>query len=207
MLKLWGRANSSNVMKVIWLLEELGLPYERVDVGGPFGGTATPVYRAMNPTGLVPTLEDGGFAMWESNAILRYLCDAHAPGTGLWPQPPKQRAEIDRWLDWEQTMPTRPMSTVFHSLVRLPPEKRDPAAIAAAIAQATPMWTMLDAQLADRPHVAGTAFTLADIALGPLVHRWLNLPITRPDLPHLAAWYQRLLGRPACVAHIAQPMS
>src|SRR5271154_3417757 len=94
MIKLWGRANSSNVMKVIWLLEELGLKYDRVDVGGAFGGTATPEYRAMNPLGLVPTLEDDGFRLFESNAILRYVCNAHAATSTLYPQAARPRGTV-----------------------------------------------------------------------------------------------------------------
>src|SRR4029077_18656579 len=104
---LWGRATSSNVMKVIWALEELQLPYERIDVGGSFGKTDTAEYRAMNPTSLVPTLQEDDFTLWESNAICRYLCHAHAPHSRLWPQEPHTRANIDRWMDAQQTLLNR----------------------------------------------------------------------------------------------------
>ena len=97
---LWGRATSSNVMKAIWTLEELQLPYERLDVGGSFGKTDTAEYRAMNPTGLVPTLQEDEFTLWESNAICRYLCHAHAPHSKLWPQEPHARANIDQHHDF-----------------------------------------------------------------------------------------------------------
>ena len=124
---VWGRATSSNVMKVLWGLGELNLPFERIDVGGSFGKTDTAEYRAMNPTGLVPTLQEDEFTLWESNVILRYLCHAHAPHSILWPQDPHARANIDRWMDAQQTVLNRPMGVVFWGLVRTPPDKRDPA--------------------------------------------------------------------------------
>jgi glutathione S-transferase len=204
MIKLWGRANSSNVMKVIWLLEELQLPYNRVDVGGPFGGTATPEYRAMNPLGVVPSVEDDGFALFESNVILRYLCNAHAPTTPLYPQDPKGRARVEMWMDFQQTAINKPQSTVFQGLVRTPPEKRDNAAITAAIAEAANIWAILDRRLGTQDYVATSEFSLADMTFGVHAHRWLNLDIPgRPEAPNLAAWYQRLLKRPAFKQHVA----
>ena len=125
MRKLLGRANSSNVMKAVWLMEELGLPYGRTDVGGPFGGTGTPEYRALNPNGVVPTLVEDDFVLWESNAVIRYLCAANAPGNPMWPDDLRARASIDRWMDWQQTTLNRPQSTVFQGLVRTAPERRD----------------------------------------------------------------------------------
>lgn len=207
MRTLYGRANSSNVMKAIWLLEELGLPYERVDVGGPFGGTDTPEYRGLNPNGVVPTLVEDGFAVWESNAILRYLCDAHAPDHPFWPREPRARAAIDRWLDWQQTTMTRPQSIVFLGLVRTAPEHRDEAAIAAAAVELGRVWGLLDARLARHDHVAGPEMSLADVASGVSVHRWFALPVQRPELPHLRVWYDRLLARPAYARHVAGPLS
>jgi glutathione S-transferase len=194
-------------MKVIWLLEELGLPYERIDVGGKFGRTDTPEYRAMNPTGLVPTLQEDDFILWESNAILRYLCAAHAPGSALWPQDLRRRAMIDRWMDWQQTGMNPPQTIVFWGLVRTPPEQRDNAAIEQAAVKAGKAWAILDAELARSPYVGGNELSLADIALGVHVHRWFFFPIAKPDTPHLRAWYDRLLERPAYRAHVAQPPS
>ena len=113
MRQLLGRANSSNVMKVIWLLEEMGLPYERKDVGGKFGGTDTPEYRAMNPNGVVPTLVEGDFVLWESNVILRYLAASHEQGSRFWPRDLHARANVDRWMDWQQTTLGPPMTPVL----------------------------------------------------------------------------------------------
>jgi glutathione S-transferase len=207
MLRVWGRTNSSNVMKVLWLLDELGLAYERIDAGGPFGRTGTPEYRAMNPLGLVPTLEDDGFALFESNAILRYVCNAHAPATPLYPAAPRARGMVDAWLDFQQTALNRPQSVVFAGLVRTPPDKRDNAAIAAAVTEAGRIWALLDERLGGQPFLCGDGLTLADIAFGVHAHRWFVMPIARPDSPHLHAWYNRLLARPPYKTHAAQPPS
>jgi glutathione S-transferase len=208
MIRLWGRATSVNVMKVIWLLDELGLSYERRDVGGPFGGTSGPEYRAMQPLGLVPALEeDGGFTMFESNAILRYICNAHAPATPLYPTAPRPRAEVEAWMDFQQTALNRPAATVFVGLVRTPPERRDAAAIAAAIKEAAALWAIVDARLARHPYVVGDSLSLADLTCGPHVHRWFNMIFEgRPEAPHLRAWYERLLARPAYEAACAGPI-
>jgi glutathione S-transferase len=205
-LTLWGHANSSNVMKVLWLLDELALPYRRIDAGGRFGGTGTAEYRARQPLGLVPALEDDGFVLFESNAILRYLCNAHAPASPLYPQQARGRGLVDAWLDFQQTALNRPQSVVFLGLVRQAPEARDNAAISAALAEAGRIWAILDARLAAHPCVTGDALTLADIAFGVHAHRWFSMPIARPDSPSLRAWYQRLLARPAFQAHCAGPL-
>ncbi len=208
MRTLWGRANSANVMKVIWLLEELRLPYERVDVGGPFGGTDTPQYRAKNPTGLVPTLQEDDFSLWESNVILRYLAAANPGGVSVWPDEPRARARVDRWMDSEQTRLSRAQSVMFWGLVRTPPEKRDHAAIAEAIRNAGAAYALIAAPLERSPFIAGEHLTLADFAWGPHVHRWLRLHIPdRPEQPSLRRWYERLLARPAYAAHVATELS
>lgn len=203
---LWGRDNSSNVMKVIWLLEELALPYQRIDVGGAFGRTDTPQYRAMNPTGLVPTLQEDAFSLWESNAILRYLC-TNAGGAAFYPTEPRARAHVDCWLDAQQTQLNRPQSTVFWTMVRTPPEQRDMAALHVAVTEAGRVWAYLEAVLAAGPFVGGDHPSIADIAWGVHAHRWFTMPIDRPDAPRLRAWYDRLLQRPAFAAHVARPLS
>ena len=208
MRKLWGRANSSNVMKVIWLLEELSLPYERIDVGGPFGRTKEPFYLAMNPNSVVPTLEEeDGFTLWESNAILRYLASIHADGAPIWPAAAQARANVDRWMDWQQTILGPPQTIVFQGLIRTPPESRDMAAIDRAFARVAEIYTLLDHQLGRHAYLAGPDFTLADIPSGIQVHRWFSFDRARPALPNLRAWYDRLLERPAYKTHCALPMS
>ncbi len=204
---LWGRANSSNVMKVVWLLEELDLPYERRDVGGPFGGTDTPEYQNMNPMRLVPVLQEDDFTLFESNAILRYLASMHAPETPLWPRDPRARARVDQWMDWQQTVLSAPQRVVFMGLVRTEPAKRDMTAIEKARDDLGRFWGLLEVELTRHAFVAGDAFTLADIACGVHVHRWFSFDIARPALPSLAAWYERLKSRPAFAKHVANPMT
>jgi glutathione S-transferase len=200
---VWGRKTSSNVMKVLWAAGELALPFERIDVGGAFGKTDTADYRAMNPTGLVPTLQEDDFTLWESNVICRYLCNAYSPGSPLWPQDPRARANVDRWMDAQQTVLSRPMTGVFWGLVRTPPEKRDMAAIGQAIQDTTRVWEMVEAEVSRHPYLAGDAFTLADIPWGVHAHRWFNMEFDRPAMPAVRAWYDRLCERPAYHEHIA----
>lgn len=203
---LWGRSTSSNVMKVIWTLEELKLPYERMDVGGPFGKTDTAEYRAMNPTSLVPTLQEDQFTMWESNAIMRHLCSAHVEHTTLLPRDPHERAKVDQWLDAQQTIMNRPQGVIFVSMVRTKPENRDKAAIAQAIKDAGKAYGMIGAELAKHHYITGSHLTLADIAWGIHVHRWFTMDFDRPEIPNLRAWYDRLLARPIYKEHIARPL-
>jgi glutathione S-transferase len=202
---VWGRNTSSNVMKVLWGLGELGLAFERIDVGGAFGKTDAPEYRAMNPTGLVPTLQEGDFILWESNAILRYLGEVHVSGSALWPADPRVRANIDRWMDAQQTVFNRPMSAVFWGLVRTPAAQRDLKAVAAAIADTARAWRMIDAKLSHHNYIAGADFTLCDIPWGVHAHRWFGMDyqgLARPEMPALRAWYGRLCERPAYRQHV-----
>jgi glutathione S-transferase len=208
MLRIWGRANSSNVMKLLWLCDELSIPYERIDAGGAFGRTREPDYLAKNPNALVPTIEEeDGFTLWESNAILRYLVRTRAPGNRIHPDDPRAAAECDRWMDWQATALNRPMTTIFFTWVRIPEPERNYKAAEAARAEAEALWAMLDARLAGRPFICGDALTTADIALGPYVHRWFALPIARAEMPALRGWYDRLLARPAYAKHCAGKMT
>jgi glutathione S-transferase len=208
---VWGRATSSNVMKVLWILDELGLPYQRIDVGGAFGKTDTPEYLAMNPTRLVPTLQEGSFTVWESNAIVRYIASGHADGSTLWPADLQARARIDRWMDAQQNQLNRPMTVVFWGLVRTPPEKRDMAAIAAGIADVAKAWRLIAAGLEKHDFIAGPDFTIADIPWGPHAHRWFGMDyqgLERPEIPGLRAWYDRLCQRTAFQSAVtATPIS
>jgi len=209
MLKIWGRTSSSNVMKVLWLCDELAIPCERVDAGGAFGVTQEPFYLAMNPNARVPTIADGaGFSLWESNAICRYLANDRAPGHAIYPAAPKPRALVERWMDWQLASLAAPMTTVFFTYVRTPEPARDMAATAKARDEAEALWRIVDAQLGAGPYLCGDAPTLADIALGPYLHRWFALPIARAELPALRRWHDRLLERhEGFRAHVAVPLS
>jgi glutathione S-transferase len=205
MLKLWGRVNSVNVKKALWCLGELGLPYERVDAGGQFGVVNTPEYRRLNPNSRVPTLEEDGFVLWESHSIVRYLCAKHSMGK-LCPADLRVRADAERWMDWAFTFQSA-MRDVFWGLIRTPPEKRNLKAIEDGAKASHELAAMLDQALADRPYVAGAAFTMGDIPIGCEVQRYLRVPIERPSRPHLEAWFERLRQRPPFAKHVDIPLT
>jgi glutathione S-transferase len=206
MLKIWGRANSINVQKVLWAADELGLKFERVDAGGAFGVTDTPQYLAMNPNKVVPTIQDGDVTIWESNSIVRYLGATYGAGK-LWPSDPKVRALADRWMDWQLSTISEPMRIAFWGLVRTPPEKRDMAAIGAAAMQAGELLRRLDDWLAGKRYVAGAEFSIGDIPVGCFAYRWYALPIERPELANVRGWYERLRERAPYMKHVAVPMT
>jgi glutathione S-transferase len=205
MLKIWGRTSSVNVQKVMWAVAELGLPHQRTDAGLHYGCVNEPWYRAMNPNGRVPVIDDDGFILYESNAIVRYLAAKHAAGS-LWPADIKVRADADRWMDWATSTVAPPMTPLFWGMIRTPPEKRNPEAIEAERLKTEEVMKILDARLADRPYVAGDAFTMGDIPVGCFVYRWYALPMAHGDYPHLKRWYESLQEQPAFRTHVMLPL-
>lgn len=206
MLRIWGRTNSINVQKVMWTIDELGLAHERIDAGGAFGRLDTEAYGALNPNRRIPVVEDGDLALWESNAIVRYLAAKHGSGT-LWPTDPGIRSLADRWMDWQITTLQPLLHVIFWGLVRTPEADRDAAAIAAAAEAIRPVWQLLDDHLADRSFVAGTALSMGDIPLGCAFWRYVNLPVERPNLPHLETWHASLQARPAYRRQVMLPVT
>ena len=197
MLTLWGRATSTNVQKVIWACDELGLPYQRIDIGGPFGGNDDPAYRAKNPNGLIPTLEDGDFILWESNAILRYLAAGDTEHRLLPADLDRRgRANVDRWMDWQLVSLGLTLRTLVMLLLARSDKPASESDIAAAAKSATTMFWILDTHLATHRYVGGERFTMADIPVGISTHRWLSLGVQRPVMPALETWYERIRGRP-----------
>lgn len=198
MLKIWGRKNSINVQKVLWCCAELGLPFDRVDAGMQFGVNDTAEYRAMNPNGLVPTLEeDDGFLLWESNAVVRYLASKHDKTGILEPKDLKARALANQWMDWQLSVAGPAILQAFWGLIRTAPEKRNMAAIEESKKKTTEAMAMLDTQLAKTPYVAGDAFSYGDIPVGVVCYRFVQLVPERPSMPHLDRWYAAVSGRKA----------
>ena len=201
MLKILGRATSINVQKVMWCAAELGIEVDRVDIGGPHGGNDTPEYLGKNPNGLVPTLEDGDFVLWESNSIVRYLAETR--GQAPWfPAEATGRALVSQWMDWYLTSMHPPMTVIFWTLVRTAPEDRDEEAFNEAVKKAARFWTMADKHLEKADYMTGDEPTIGDIPLGCSVNRWYTLDVERPTLPRLEAYYQRLKERPAYREHV-----
>lgn len=195
MIEVWGRDNSVNVQKVLWCCEELDLAYRLIKAGGPFGRTDEPEYRALNPTGLIPTLVDDGIVHWESNAIVRYLARRYGAGT-LWPDDPQNHARAESWMEWQTAVWLR-LRPAFIGLIRTPEAERDTARIESSVEATAGNMQLLESHLAKHDYVAGTAFSMGDIPIGATVSRWLKLDISHPPTPALTAWQQRLAQRRA----------
>jgi glutathione S-transferase len=206
MLKIWGRTNSINVQKVLWCCHELGLEYERIDAGLHFGVNDTADYSAMNPTGLVPTIEDGGFLLWESNVIVRYLSHKHSTG-GLCPADIVIRFDAERWMDWQTAQFWAVLRPLYIALIRTPVAQRDAGVISRAEKLSSSAVRILETRLADRPFLAGDAFTMGDIPAAVTVHRWYGLDIERPEMPNVMRWYDRMRERPAFRRIVMTPLS
>lgn len=205
-LVIWGRDNSVNVQKVLWCCEEIGLPYERIDAGGAHGIVSTDRYRALNPNSLVPTLDDDGFILWESNAIVRYLATKYST-SGLWPDDQQCRARIDQWMDWQTSTFWPALRPLFLGLIRTRPDQRDAQALEYARTKTVALLSIMDAHLQSRSFMAGDAFTPADIALGCCALRWMELPIEREEFVHVRSWFERLVERPGFRKIVMRPLS
>lgn len=206
MLKIWGRRNSVNVQKAMWCIGELGLAHERIDAGMQFGVNKEDWYLALNPNGLVPLIDDEGFNLWESNAIVRYLAAKYDSG-GLCPGDLQTRALADSWMDWQISVLSAPLTVVFWQLVRTPEAQRDRALVKAQAQKTADVLAVLDRHLAGKQYIAGDNFSIGDIPVGAMTHRWYALAVEHPDYPNLRAWYERLSARPAYQEHVMLPLS
>lgn len=206
MIKIWGRADSSNVQKVLWCLGELGLEFERLDWGGKFGGNDDKSYREMNPNGLVPTIKDGDFILWESNSIMRYLNAKYGQGR-LLPATPEGMANANRWMDWQLSVFNPTIVPLFFATIRTPPDKRDPKAIQTALEKTVKAWQLVEDQLAKSRYLGGEEFSMGDIPLGVWAYRWFNLPIERPKMARIENWYENLKQRKPYQTHIMIPVT
>jgi glutathione S-transferase len=197
MIKIWGRDTSANVQKVMWAVGEIGLPHERIDVGGPYGKNREAAYLAMNPNGLVPTLEEeDGFLLWESNSIVRYLGAKHAAQV-LEPADLRVRAKASAWMDWQLSVLGPAIFECFWGLIRTPPEKRNHAAIEDSKKRTTGAVAILDAQLAKTAYLAGQSFSYGDIPAAVLANRYRQIVPDRPPFPHFERWFASIAARPA----------
>jgi glutathione S-transferase len=198
MLKIYGRANGFNVRKVLWLCEELSITYDREDWGRGYKPTSEPEFQKINPIGRVPVIDDNGFILRESHSILRYLA-AKTRAEEYYPSDLKARARVDQWLDWAGSDPQVGMRGVFIGGFIKEEPWNNPWFVKAGEAEYTRLMTLLDAHFAasGNRHIAGSTFTIGDIPVGLIVHRWLSLDLERPSLPALEAYYETLSERPA----------
>jgi len=203
MLKVWGRATSGNVQKVMWAIGELELPHDRIDLGGPFGGNTEQPYLALNPNGVVPTIEDYGFVLWESNACLRYIAAKYGAGR-LEPSDASERASAGRWHDWQLTTAAPALHPLFWGLMRTAPEERDPAAIDAARIKTEGCMRILDSYLARTAYLAGDTFSMGDIPVAIIAYRYRRLSPDRPAMANFDRWYGAIEQRPAFQEHVLE---
>jgi glutathione S-transferase len=201
MIRVWGRNTSVNVQKVMWAIGELDLPHERIDVGGSFGKNKEPTYLAINPNGLVPTLEEDGFFLWESNSIVRYLAAKYGAGS-LEPKDLRARARASSWMDWQISVAGPAITPMFWGLIRTPPEKRDPAAIEASRERTIGAMGILDAALAKSAFLAGEALSMGDIPAALMAYRFRRLVPESSGLDHLERWFVGIEARPAFQQHV-----
>ena len=190
MMKIWGRSNSANVQKVLWIADELGLDYEREDVGGAFGRTKEPPYSDLNPNAVVPTLVEDDFVLWESNACTRYLANKFGKGS-LAPTDVREYADADRWMDWQQTTVLPFMTPIFWGYVRTAEADRDMAAISAAVERGMQVYGVLEKRLEGRDFIMGDHLTMADIPVAIQAFRFKTLVKDRPGLGNFDAWVER----------------
>lgn len=207
-IRLWGRISSLNVRKAVWAAQELDLDFQRTDAGAAYGITTTPEYQQKNPNGLVPLLEIGDFTLWESNAIVRYLCARYDTAHNFYPEELEPRFDAERWMDWQQTTFNRAGGPAFIQLVRTAVEARNADAIQQSVSATEPLLALLDAHLQQHAYMGGDSFGMADIPLGCEMHRWWGMRtaqfdahgVTRQELqafPNVQRWFGQLQQRPA----------
>lgn len=207
MLTVYGRKSSFNLQKVMWLVAELGLPHEHIELGGRFGGLDSAAFRAMNPHGKVPVIDDDGIVVWESQAILRYLAATYG-GPDWWATDAAERSVVDRWMDWSQTT-LQPdfLNGVFWRYYRTPEPQRDMAAVSASLSRTAAHLGRVDELIGDKPYLLGEALSLADIVIGTHLYRYYELDIDRPALPNVERWYAALIQRPAYREQVMVPFA
>ena len=196
MIKIWGRKSSSNVQAVLWCLEILQLPYERLDAGFTCGVVDTPGYLELNPNGTVPTIVDADLpALWESGAIIRHLASRYCESE-FWPEDIASRALVDQWAEWSKiNIALAFTGPIFWKVVRTAPSKQDPVAIAAALESLHVKLAIADRQLANHEYLAGPHLTLADVQFGHVLYRYFDIDIQRQPLPNVERYYSLLKAR------------
>jgi glutathione S-transferase len=217
MLKLWGRPTSGRTQKVLWTLAEIGLSFEfimasaamgpagHVSKGNkPFGVVDTLEYALMNPNRRIPTIDDDGFVLWESNSIVRYLALQYAPEL-LYQRDIKTFASSSRWLDWENNELLPPQHELVMHAVRLPENERNATVLEKARQDFVQRLHIMEEQLARTRYICGEHFTYGDIGLGLRVHRWKLFRLEQPSLPNVERWYGLITARPAFHVWTAQP--
>jgi glutathione S-transferase len=217
MLRLWGRPSSTRTLKVLWTLSEIGIEFEFILASAtmgpqgsvykgnrPYGIVDTAAYRAMNPNGTIPTIDDRGFVLWESNAIVRYLAMQYAPDL-MYGGDTQTFARASQWMDWDNNELMPGQHVLVMQLVRLGRDRRDTKLIDQARAEQIAALRIIDAELGRTRYIAGNRFSMGDIPLGIHIHRWLLYDVDRPPMANLARWYNDVRQRPAFQQWVENP--
>jgi len=203
-IKIFGRKSSCNVQKVIWLCSELKIDFETKDYGGKYGRTKEEAYKSLNPNSTVPLIEDEGFFLYESNAIIKYLSNKY---NYLKLEDHKMIAKRDQWMDWAGFTLAAPCAIITLNLILLPPEKRNASKVSKAKEQVLSLLKILNNQLGDNQYLLGQEFSLADIPAGCWYNRCLKLDFDLSSFKGISAWGARLSKRKAFQnSIIAAPM-
>jgi glutathione S-transferase len=205
MLSLYGRETSINVQKVAWTLGEMGLRFDWIDREGQIGNVGVEDYENLNPARRVPTLVDNGLILNQSNSIVRYLASVY-PGD-LWLKDPAERAQADRWMEWQSTDLWVDMTPTFWGLIRTPEEERNLPMIDQHVENLTAHFELLDKHLANREFIVGDRLSIGDIPIGTGIYRYMSLPIEHPHFPNIENWYERLKDREAYRKYVLVPIS
>jgi glutathione S-transferase len=198
-MKLYFHPAAPNCFKVVVTAKLLGVPLESQFVDLFKGEQREASYLAINPNGIVPTLRDGKFVLWESNAIMQYLAAKH-PANTLWPADEAVRADISRWQCWELAHWTPAVSTylrenMFKKLKNL--GDPDPVELKKGDEKFHPLARVLDAQLADQDYLVGNTLTLADICVGAFLMYASQARIPIEPYQNIRRWVSRMNTMPA----------
>lgn len=208
MITLWGRTNSINVQKVLWVLDHLKIPYQQINAGLQFGVNTSPEFLTMNPNGKVPLIKDGDVTVWESHAICRYLC-VTTPGQTLYPNDAAGRAQVDQWLDWALGTLYICMGFVFQQLVRVPEAQRNLPRIEEERKKTVDAFKLLNQHMQGRSFLVGHQMTLADIVLCAATYRCLELKLIADDadFANLKSWYSVMRQQPEFKRWVEIPLT
>jgi len=203
LLRILGRANSFNVRKVLWICDELNIPFEREDWGRGYTPTSTPDFLKINPIGLIPAVIDDGVILRESNAVVRYLATRHGPDS-IYPRDPVKRCHVEQWMDWANYETSISLRGAFLGGMLNEPPWNNPWFVETGRKQITKEVGQLEEHFAKSgPYVCGDTFTVGDIPIGLVVNRWFCLKFDdKPHYPAVAAYYEKLTERPAYRAHV-----
>ncbi len=195
-MKLYGRTTSFNVQKILWLLEELHISYEHIELGGKFGGLDSSEFGRMNPMRKVPVLVDDDKVIWESHTILRYIAATY--GKDIWfKEDAYERSLYERWMDWSHLMFQQAFMGTFWGYYRMPESKRDMNQVDKDLQICLDCLNQLESALTNKNYLLGTEISLADICSGAILYRLTSQGLNVPLPENVHRWYESLKRRPA----------